>query len=223
MNSSEGQQHTILDAHQEVLREIAICSIDAFPKSFGSLLGINFLAKTYEWYLNKDTRFLYYIAANNKVVGFCGGYITNFESTGSATAVTQYAFKQAIQAMLRKPWLVFNPLVFRNIRFIVRNVLHRLFKKRKSAPSPTKVETGSAESKALRCGLVVIGVNPENQGTGLGKLLQDEFKLRAAALHATECILTVKNTNAKALKSYERNGWTRNKVEETTTQMLLKL
>ncbi len=57
-------------------------------------------------------------------------------------------------------------------------------------------------------GLVVIGVSPENRGSGVAQKLMAEFENKSRNLHQTELVLSVKKDNSRAIKAYNNYGWT---------------
>ena len=57
-------------------------------------------------------------------------------------------------------------------------------------------------------GLVVIGTRPDFQGKGYGSMLLQEFEKNVVQRGFKKMILTVNADNDKAIKSYQRNGWT---------------
>ncbi|MFD2026971.1 mycothiol synthase [Promicromonospora aerolata] len=57
--------------------------------------------------------------------------------------------------------------------------------------------------------IYVLGVHPEHQGTGLGRLMTDVGLAHLARTGATRAVLYVEGDNAPALATYERAGFTR--------------
>jgi hypothetical protein len=45
---------------------------------------------------------------NNEVVGFCGGFAPQFYGDGSSSGMLQFAFKEAVMGIAKKPWLLVN-------------------------------------------------------------------------------------------------------------------
>ena len=194
----------IISTQQADLKTLALCHIKAFPKSFSSRLGKNYVAKMLGWYLSTDKSFIFHLIENNKTIGYCGGIIVDGTlSTGSASGMTQYSFNDAIKAMMVRPWLLFHPEVTKRYAFLWRNIKTKLglyYPKR-----------SQAQKKKLalepQIGLVVIGVNPEYQGKGYGSVILKEFEKKAFQYKIPKLQLSVKISNSKAIKAYKRNGW----------------
>jgi mycothiol synthase len=72
----------------------------------------------------------------------------------------------------------------------------------------TKVEPGRPDG--TRDGeIYVLGVDPDHQGKGLGRLMTDVGLAHLAGTGATRAVLYVEGDNAPALATYERSGFTR--------------
>jgi len=202
------------------LPHIAQCHRKAFPKSFSSQLGQKYCEKMLEWYLSTEKAFLFHIEENNKCVGYAGGIINDGTlSTGSSSAMTQYSFMQGVKAMMLRPWMWLHPEMRKNYGFIIRNIAMKLgLKKVKRAP----IEMNNMKNDPF-VGLVVIGVDPNTQGKGYGSALLQEFEKRTLDLGIKKMNLTVKSQNFQAIKSYERNGWVKQKESNGSLQMIKNL
>jgi len=72
----------------------------------------------------------------------------------------------------------------------------------------TKVEPGRPDG-ARDGEIYVLGVDPDHQGKGLGRLMTDVGLAHLARTGATRAVLYVEGDNAPALATYERSGFTR--------------
>lgn len=190
------------------LDKIAMCHIAAFPDSVTSLLGTSVVSSMLQWYLSASNKFLFYVEEDGKITGYCGGFLNNgSDAYGSGSGMTQFGFGSSMAAFFRKPWLLFHPEVRNKYPFILTNVLRKLGLK-KDRPMGIKPASEQTSKQPLTAGLVVIGVLPNLQQKGLGTLLQQEFERKAKELGAKRLQLSVRKQNAKAIKSYERNGYT---------------
>jgi ribosomal protein S18 acetylase RimI-like enzyme len=72
-------------------------------------------------------------------------------------------------------------------------------------------------------GLVVIGVDPNYQGKGIGSALLQEFERLARIDKVNRISLSVKSTNLKAVKSYISNGWLINKTTIDSLNLMKNL
>lgn len=141
------------------LAKIAVCHQACFGESLSSKLGNAYAAKSLEWFLVNEHRFLYHVSFENKVVGYCGGFNSQFIGDGSTSGMLQYAMQTGFKAILQKPWLVFHPELLKFYPLIIRNIYKRLFSLKKT--TSTEQRNVVFEKKL---GLVVIGVHPEHRG-----------------------------------------------------------
>lgn len=194
----------VLTADQKDLPEIAKCHQQAFPGSFSSGLGNSFLKKNFLWYLQHPDAFLL-LARNseNKVIGYAGGLLVHEHSThGSSTSMMQFAFREAVLAIIIRPWLCLHPEMFPNYRLILKNIRLKLF-----PVSESLLKQTATQPSTRSLGLVVIGTNRASRGTGIGSSLLQAFEKKGLELNAERLHLSVKKSNVAAIKAYERNGW----------------
>lgn len=208
----------IIDSKSPDLEKIAVCHRSAFPDSLSSKMGIRYLTKMIEWYITDEKRFLFHIEENGKCIGYCGGMIQDgTEATGSASGMIQYSFNEAIKAIMLRPWLLFHKELISKYKLIYKNFKMRFKKKYPNLKKDTAKK--KSEVKERKAGLVVIGVAADYQGRGFGSVLLREFESRAKELKINLMELTVRNDNASAIKSYERNGWVRFKLAGNSLEM----
>ncbi len=188
------------------LKAIAGCHLQCFPHSFTSKLGIAYATKTFEWFLAGDNRFLFHITDEDEVLGYCGGFISRFEGDGSTSGMLQFAMKQAIAGVLRKPWLLFHRGVWPFYPLIFKNIYRKIFGKKRTGPAA--IEPAQAPQPFhQRAGLVVIGVHPLHRGKGVFELLMKEFERQASVKGASVLYLSVKKNNGRAIRAYTKAGW----------------
>ena len=185
------------------IKEIAVCHILCFPNSLSSKLGVHYVAKSYEWFLAADNRFLMHVTDGKSIIGYCGGFIPQHKGDGSVSGMMQYAMKEAATGMLRKAWLFFNkdiigfyPLIFKNI--------FKVFFKKKTKKAQADFSNEIIENKT---GLVVIGVHPAYRGKGVFEILMASFEKKATELDTNKITLSVKNNNERAINAYKKVGW----------------
>jgi len=174
----------------------------SFPDSFGTKLGFNYTKKSLEWFLAGDNRFLFHIADEDRVMGYCGGFQSTALGDGSTSGMMQYAMKEAAVGMIKKPWLFFNKDVLRFYPLIIKNIFKKIAGKKKKAIAVNKIS-----NKINVIGLVVIGVHPDNRGKGCFELLMQHFEEICKQLNASKMILSVKASNTRAIKAYRKAGW----------------
>jgi len=194
------------------------CYKQCFPNSFSVRLGKAYIKKTFEWYLADESRFLLHVSEDGKVTGFCGGFIPRYKGDGSTSSMLQFAMREAVNGVLRKPWLLLSPQIIQMYPLLFKNVLRKIA----GSPKTTQVEPAQS-SKSKRAGLVVIGVHPAHRGKGVFELLMNKFEQEALQRGIAELDLSVKKENIRAVKAYERSGWKvlKNDKENYIMQKLL--
>lgn len=193
----------IINSQKHNLRDIATCHIECFPQSLATKLGGAYVQQTFGWYLNHANRFLFHIEADNKVIGYCGGFVPLKPGDGSSSGMLQHAFHKAIKGLLLHPWLLFHSEVLPHYPFLWLNIKRKL---------TGKINPGTPISRQATpfkpyCGLVVIAVHPNFRGKGVAQQLMDEFEQRAKQLRQNDLILSVKKDNGRALNAYTNYGW----------------
>lgn len=175
------------------------------------------------WYLSTNKAFLYHILdQDGNSAGYCGGIITDGTlSTGSASGMAQHTFKAAIWAFITHPWVLFHPEVRSKWPLMWKNILMKFGLRPKQHFTSEAKQKMAADPKV---GLVVIGVAPEHQGQGFGSELLKEFERRAIEEYGIFTLsLSVLANNKKAIKAYERNGWTKGKQSGISLSMRKKI
>src|SRR4051794_22038543 len=113
------------------LTRISVCHQKCFPSSFSSKLGSIYVHKTLEWFLVAPNRFLFHIESGNKVVGYCGGFRSSYTGDGSTSGMLQYAMREAIKGVIRRPLLLFHPELVKRYPLLFKNIYSRIFKPEK--------------------------------------------------------------------------------------------
>jgi len=176
-----------------------------FPGSLATKLGKVYVRKTLEWFLVSENRFLFHIEKDKQVMGYCGGAIPKGYGDGSSSGMLQHAFKEAVTGILKKPWLLFNSEVISFYPFIFKNIKKKLSG---SIPAKSKATPQPALQPFKRyTGLVVIGVEPENRGSGVFAALMGYFENEARKRSVLLCNLSVKKDNLRAIHAYKKSGW----------------
>ncbi|HEX8334603.1 MAG TPA: GNAT family N-acetyltransferase [Segetibacter sp.] len=177
--------------------------MSCFPASLATKLGKKYVFKTLDWFLSSPQRFLFHIEEDNKVIGYCGGFIPSKPGDGSSSGMLQHAFNEAVKGLILKPWLLFHNEVVPHYPFIWRNI------KRKLTGRITPAQTATKKTVPFKqyVGLVVIGVLPSKRGTGVAQQLMAEFENKSRQLNHNELVLSVKKDNNRAIKAYNNYGW----------------
>jgi len=185
------------------LPQLALCHQKCFKGSLSEKLGLAYIAKTLDWFLKDDNKFLFHFQnTEGQVIGYCGGFVSKKNGDGSSSGMLQHAFKEAVIGIVKKPWLIFNKEVVAMYPFIFKNIKQKLFKKSKAK----QVVDYSNEEKKF-AGLVVIGVHPAYRGKGFFEKLMEQFFIDASLKGAIGGAISVKKNNARGIAAYKKNGW----------------
>ncbi len=182
------------------LVKISKCHRNCFANSFSTKAGKAYIIKTFEWFLVVENRFLFHVESENEVIGYCGGFRSSFAGDGSTSGMLQYAMKEAMQGLIRKPYLLFHPDLLKRYPLIFKNIFRRIFNSKKNIP--TTIHHDNA-----KIGLVVIGVHPDYRGKGVFELLMQNFEEECKKRNVTRITLSVKASNARAIAAYKKAGW----------------
>jgi len=204
------------------LPEIVRCHKDAFPDALSSKQGTPFISKMMEWYITSDRGVLFHVCDDQgEMAGYCGGIITRKPGLlGAVSSISQYAFNDFLKSYLRKPWLLFHIENLKKFPYIVKNLLIKFgLRKREILVSDKE----NADFQPFM-GLVVIGVKNKYHGKGYGSILLQEFERLAKEDGGIKRIqLSVKASNNKAIKSYQRNGWQVSKQDYQIKQLIKEI
>jgi len=205
----------IQTATPDDLSRIASCHIKAFPTALSSRLGVSLVKKMLSWYLDSPKRFLFYIKIDNTCIGYCGGTISDGTQVhGSASGMIQHSFKDAFRALLLRPWLWFHADLRSRYTLILKNIYFKMIR----YSTPVKDRIG--QSLEPHAGLIVIGVDPANQGKGYASILLNEFERIVREKGILKMMLTVLTTNEQAIIAYRKNGWIVFEAKQKATLMV---
>jgi ribosomal protein S18 acetylase RimI-like enzyme len=197
--------------HPLDLGAIAAMHAEAFPASALTLLGPRVVTEYYRWQLDAPHDLVALAAREDgDLVGFvwAGTFrraLKGFVARNGLVLVT---------ALARRPHLLLDARVRRRVRPAAR-ILGRHFRRRLLHPGAVRaddVDAGVGElvtSPGRSFGILVLAVSPAARGTGVADLLIDEAEARARQAGLTQMQLTVQPGNARAVRFYERNGWSR--------------
>ena len=194
--------------------EVAHCHMASFPDSFGTKLGLAYSIKSMEWFLAGANRFLFHIKEDGRVIGYCGGFQPTGLGDGSTSGMMQYAMKEAATGMLIKPWLFFHKDVLRFYPLIMKNIVRKITGA-KNAP----VANPAGIHRIPSIGLVVIGVHPAYRGKGCFELLMHHFESECKQRNVAKMTLSVKSSNARAIRAYKKAGWVSEKETGQAIEM----
>lgn len=196
------------------IEKIASCQLACFENSFSTKLGLLYTAKSLNWFLAGENRFLFHVEDGEKAVGFCGGFISQRPGDGSTSGLMQYAMREAAIGMIRKPGLFFSKELQAFYPLIFKNIYRKINPGKKTNNAVNKYT--NEEKKA---GLVVIGVHPQFRGKGVFDMLMHAFEEESKNRKISKMALSVKPTNARAIAAYQKAGWQKEKETDTSVDM----
>ncbi|HHY89468.1 MAG TPA: GNAT family N-acetyltransferase [Chloroflexi bacterium] len=177
------------------LKAVAEVHSRAFPDSALTRLGLEAVRRYYEWQLTGPHQVTPLGAfTGERLVGFCFGGRFQGALNGFLRKNRSYLLGQ----VLRKPWLLANPL-FRD-RAIAG--LKNLFRRKRVREVAVPV-TG----KVYPFGILSIAVDPQGQGKGVGRALMAVSEEAARQQGFREMILTVHPDNEPAVRFYQSLNW----------------
>ena len=192
----------------------------AFPNSLATAMGQQYVERMLSWFLSSDKTFIFYVKTDSgEIAGYCGGMIKDGTLlTGSASGMLQHSFNMAMMSMALRPWLFFHKEMTHRYGFMLSNITRKLLRKPAAAAPQQKTEEKPVGNTAS-VGLVTIGVKPSFFGKGVGSVLLQEFERKSKELKIPKIYLSVKADNDQAIKAYERNGWKKVRVNDTSLNM----
>ena len=182
----------------EHLQAIAVVHCASFPESALSSLGTEAVRRLYEWQLVGPHEAVALGAfVNDELKGFCVGGIFRKKMSG-------YLRRNVVFLVSRvavRPWLMLRG-GFRD-RFIAALRILRVL------PPPTNGVPLYQDSNPHSFGILSIGVHPDLQGHGIGRVLMAEAEAVARQRGFRRMNLSVKTSNYEAIRFYEALAWTR--------------
>lgn len=210
--SPMAKSREILVRHLELedLGEVTRVHMAAFPKGALTLLGPEAVRRYYQWQLQGP----HDVTASG---AFMGNQLIGFSFSGVFRGATAGFLKQNRKFLavhlLGHPWLVANPLIRERMNFSAR--ILRRNKRRENS-------TGSPEGKIRSFGILAIAVDPQAQGSGVGRTLMAEAEQVAKIQGFTQMHLTVNTDNHQAIKFYEKLNWERSSTQSGWTGSMKK-
>jgi ribosomal protein S18 acetylase RimI-like enzyme len=179
----------------------------AFTDSLASALGIGYLRLYYHWFIESPRAVSFVAERDGAIIGFVVG-------TDNARIYYDELYGARRPAMMRAMILgiVTHPAAILRlarmvglVREIARRQIARRLKKR-PAPSAQNMPPAPPRQNAT---LVSIAIHPDAQGSGASTPLMRAFVDACAARAVPVIHLSVRADNARAIRFYEREGWTR--------------
>ncbi len=157
--------------------------------SFSRELGSGFVTDTYSYFLETDGCMSFLAWVDSKPAGFI------FTSPFVTFAPLQkYRKRAALNALLRRPWLIIKPSVGRRL-------LERFFSKEKVTSNTINMPVNNYQFTYS------IAVNPDYQGRQVGKALLDALENKAQETNRDYLTIGVGKTNIASLALCAKCGY----------------
>lgn len=182
------------------LPQVARVHINSFPDSALTKLGAAIVENYYLWQLTGPHELVW--ATGAFVIGECAGYSISGVFNGSTSGFIKENRKILIREVLLHPWLMTNRSFFQRLREGVR-LLNRARRKTMQPKKPIAVNPVSS------FGILSIAVAQKYQKLGIGELLMLDAETEAIKCGFEQMDLSVHPNNRKAVRFYEKLGWTK--------------
>lgn len=191
------QRHVVIrDLELKDLARVAGIHVVAFPDSALTKLGVEAVRRYYKWLLDGPHEAIRIGAfVDSEIVGFCFAGLFRGAMSGFLRANRLFLTSRVFM----RPWVAANPILRSRMLSAVR-ILSRPRNRKPPLSQPTL-----AVSKPF--GILAIAVDPNQQGSGVGRLLMQQSEGVALQRGFREMILTVSTTNAQAIRFYENLRW----------------
>lgn len=170
---------------------------NAMEENFLPLLGDRAIEKFYEWWTLRDDVIAFIALFNGKVIGNVLGPTNLYYRNELNKYLFPYLFIGFIFGLFRNPIKIMK-LFFKRFYFIISSIKSILFKEEK------KDEIEKNEKSAI---LLSIDVDLEFQGKGVAVELNKMFLEEAKRRGIKKVTLSVRESNSRAIRFYEKTGW----------------
>lgn len=186
------------------LPAVASIHLASFAGHRSALLGAGFVKAEYRWFLAHFPQLALVSEQDGMVVGSVIGATPAY-----GTEVLPSLWREALVALLLRPWLLVNPTIWAQFDLFFRVLV---LKRLRRAPKPVSPKAPLAESvrpssEDAPFFLASIAVDPTCRGRGIAGQLIQAFEQQARALGAARLRLTVLKNNLAAQRAYENTGW----------------
>lgn len=187
----------VIKAVKGDLIDVANVHKKCFDDSFSTQLGTHLLSKFYYTYLEQNPN-LFYVAkdSNGAVIGFCMGYMSCDEN------LTKKFIKKNLFWFLGR--CLYLALILN--KQIWRKFFH-IFKKSDKKNIILNEELAKMDEK-ITADLLSICVLPEYRGKGVSSALIKKYESELLSKNVKYCVLSVEPNNIKAIRFYDKNGFT---------------
>jgi ribosomal protein S18 acetylase RimI-like enzyme len=178
----------------EDVKEAAEIHRQAFPDSRSTQFGKLYVQKMFTWFLTYQPNLSFVAKQDGIIVGYVIGAIG-----GYGRKLFRYALLEVVVGLLMHPRLWFKRSTFLLWYSYLQGLLPKWVRNKVVTPSDANIPISAA--------LAGIGVEPDCQGSGIGRMLMNRFEQAAVQQGAQFLTLSVFADNHPARKLYEKSGW----------------
>jgi len=164
-----------------------------FPHSRSTKLGAPYVKKMFRWFIKYQPGLKLVTREDGEITGYVVGAIG-----GYGRKLFRFAFFEVVIGLLAHPKLWFQSETF----LLWRSYLKGLFPQKAS-----NTVHNEDQPVTVRAALAGIGVDPDRQGQGIGRILVTAFEDAARELGVNKLTLSVHKGNVNARRLYDRCGW----------------
>lgn len=192
--ASRALEVVVRSLRKQDLKAVAAIHMAAYPESPITLLGEGSVRRFFEWQMigpHSASAFGAFIG--EACVGFCFGGIFRGSTSGFLSLNRTYL----IWRLVTRPWLLANKKLREHLK-LARMELRTRSKSKDAA-------TGDWGPHPF--GILALGVGPQFQNQGIGRLLMQHIEATARRYSFHEMVLTVDATNDRIVSICQRLGW----------------
>ncbi|HEX2748759.1 MAG TPA: GNAT family N-acetyltransferase [Verrucomicrobiales bacterium] len=186
---------TIVPVESRHLAAVAAVHMRAFPESALARLGMESVRRYYEWQLKGPHEHFFIGVFDGEKMS---GYAVGGKARGALAGFVGKNKWFLLGRIILKPRLLFSARGRKAIGSALQVIRRRRGKKVPPAPAGR-----------ISFGILAIAVDPARQGTGEGLRLMRHLESVARDKNYTHMHLTVSVANAKAIRFYEKLGWSK--------------
>lgn len=175
----------------------------AFPDSLLSRLGSKVVSRYYAWQLSEANEAVgVAVVTDDELLGFALGGIFRDSLNGFFKSNRRLI----AGALLRRPWLVADPLLWNRWEMLVASLRRARRRANQAAPAGPSSEPSKPRARK-RYVVLSIGTHPRHRRKGVAATLLAFHESRARRLGHDTIFLSVRADNEGALSLYRSRGW----------------
>lgn len=182
----------------------------AFPDSALTALGRLAVQRYYQWQLIGPHNCYPILAlSQSHSVGLCFAGIFR----GALSGFINHNWSFLLLLIVRRPWLLSNPLFRERLSLGWRTVQLAARRKRRAARAVPNLDPNAQPAPAPAFNILSVAVDPAYQGQGIGKMLIASVEQAAIEQGYQVLSLSVSKQNSQAIQFYAHSGWCKVQID----------